>query len=442
MRRKIKNAWICRQSGNKIVPQFGDLIIQKGKIGGIQKKSFRDFLKNGPEGKSRDDAGGRIITLPNINFHEHIYSRLAKGLPITGDTGNFYNILDNIWWKLDRSLNHGMTEASAYLAAIESIKNGVTCIFDHHASPKNTNGSLKVIADTLKRFKLRGVMAFETSDRNGDKLKSEGLIENKTFFQTGTDSEIKSMFGLHASFTIDEKTLEDTGQFLGENDIGIHIHLCEDKSDRKLSIEKHGLSPIERLLKHNLLNEKSILAHGIHLTKKEMLKIDKSGAAIAFNPDSNLNNSVGINPFSAYPENLTLLPGTDGMHANPAKSIKNAFLLMRHQGISSAAAFAKIEQIYFYQIEFVKKYFPKYPQLVKGDAADFIVWDYIPPTPLNKQNFWGHYIYGVLESQVYSTVRNGNYLMQDKKLVGVDEENILRKVRIEGEKLFKKFKKL
>lgn len=439
---KITNTWICSVKKNSISPVFVDLILSDGKIKEINKKNWNDYLNSKTKvEKNSYDAIGKVITIPNVNFHEHIYSRLSKGLPITGPTNNFINILKNLWWKLDYALDHEMTKASAEMAAMESIKNGVTCIFDHHASPRNTIGSLDVIGDVLRKRKLNGVLAFETSDRNGELLKTESIIENSSRIDQD-DPEIKYLFGLHASFTLNNDTLQTVSNFINDYDLGIHIHLCEDPADRKISKDKFSNLPLSRLIKYNLLNDKSIVSHAIHLSKSEYKKIYEHGSAIAFNPDSNLNNSVGIPDFKNIPKEQTILCGTDGMHANPAKTLKTFFLLMKHSGLSSEEAFERVIKTYFNQIIFVKKFFPDFSSLNKNDKADFIIWDYVPPTPFNKNNFWGHYIYGILESQVASTVKDGKFLMKGKKLVGINELQIQKEIYKQGERLFKEFEKL
>ena len=274
---KIINAWICRPVKNNIVPIFGDLKIHDGKILAIRSKNFKEYLKENSteKGKKIYNAHGRVLTIPNVNFHDHIYSRLAKGLSITGKMDNFYDILSNYWWKVDKSLDYSTVKASAQMAVLESIKNGVTYIFDHHASPAAAKGSLNTIAEVLNEANLRGVLCFETSDRNGIKLAKAALDENINFVEKYSDDNIKAMLGLHASFTLADDTLADSERILKDYNLGIHIHLNEDSTDRVLSKQIAGQFPVARLLKYNLLNIKSILAHGIYLTKKDFSKIDE-----------------------------------------------------------------------------------------------------------------------------------------------------------------------
>ncbi|MCF6268726.1 MAG: amidohydrolase family protein [Melioribacteraceae bacterium] len=436
---KIINAWICQIADESINPIFGDIVIEDGKITKIIEHDSTSISNASDE--NIIDAGGRVVTIPLVNFHDHIYSRLAKGLPIKGDMSSFQNILKSLWWKIDLDLDLEMVKASAEMAVIESIRNGVTYIYDHHASPNSTTGSLSTIADIIENTGLRGVLCFETSDRNGNLLSQQAIEENQNFFLNGTNENIKALFGLHASFTVEDKTLEQVSEFVQHNNIGIHVHLAEDKSDNDISLTQYGKKPIERFNDFGLLNSKSILAHGIHLTENDYKILEASNSAIAYNLDSNLNNSVGLPNFKMVPKSTTVLVGTDGMHANIARSFKQLFLQLRHSAFSFYDAFGFMINSYYNQHKFVKQFFDDFPSLNIGDRADLIIWDYIPPTPFNSENFWGHYLYGIIERPVKTVVQNGKVLMKDYTLTNIDETKITSKIFKQGAKLFNKFGK-
>ena len=266
---KIINAWICQISEDGVLPVFGDLSFKDGRIISIDEKEFNLASLSKKETDEDIDAKGRVLTIPNVNYHDHIYSRLAKGLNIKGDMSNFPNILKNLWWKLDSLLDLDMVKASAQMAVIESIKNGVTYIIDHHSSPNSAMNSLQTITDELQKFNIRNILCFETTDRNGKALKDKGLEENINFLENCTNENSKSLLGLHASFTLDDETLAEAEELVSKNNWGVHVHLCEDKSDVEVSQEKYLSSPVHRLTKYNLLNKKSIVAHGIHLEKED-----------------------------------------------------------------------------------------------------------------------------------------------------------------------------
>jgi cytosine/adenosine deaminase-related metal-dependent hydrolase len=437
----ITNAWICQVKNRAVLPVFGNLIIRDEKIAGIQPKNFANYISQ-PGTNERDgfDAGGRVVTVPLVNFHDHFYSRLAKGLPISGPQENFVQILENLWWKLDMALDLNMVEASAKMASLESIRNGVTYIFDHHASPAATAGSLNKIAGALQNIGLRGVLCFETSDRNGPELADAALQENINFIHKNASSDLRGMLGLHALFTLNDETLGKAAEILKESNTGIHIHIAEDGHDPEFSKTKYGLSLAERLRKFGLLHRKSILVHGVHLTPKDYRIIAESDGALAYCPDSNLNNAVGIPAYAEAPPEIPILAGTDGMSATIARSLKQLFLLYRHQQNSFDTTFAWFQKIFYDQIAFVRQYFPDYPSLLANDRADFIIWDYVPPTPFSADNFWGHYIYGILERPVHSVVQNGGFLMKNFEIVAADEKQIAIEIFRQGEQLFKKIK--
>lgn len=438
---KILNAWICQINNNSVKPIFGELEIEDGIITSINPKVFKVGNFSSSDNSNAIDARGRVVTIPNVNFHDHIYSRLAKGLNIKGDTSNFPNILKNLWWKLDSILDLDMIKASSQMAALESIKNGVTYIIDHHSSPNSANNSLKIISENLESFKLRNVLCFETTDRNGEVLKEKGFDENLNFLENNASENSKSLLGLHASFTLNDKTLQYAAQLVQKYNWGVHVHLCEDISDVALSNEKYKATPMRRFSKYKILNKRSILAHGIHMDEEDFELIRDSGAALVFNLDSNMNNLVGLQKYKMIPKDIPILIGTDGMHSNIARSIKELFLQIRHAGFTFDEAFTFTIKTYFDQLKFIKNFFPDFTNLQINDRADLIIWDYVPPTPINQDNFWGHYIYGILERPIMTVVQKGELLLNSYNLINLDETKINDEIFIQGKRLFKEFNK-
>ncbi|APF18875.1 amidohydrolase [Caldithrix abyssi DSM 13497] len=435
----VKNAWICQlDEQDNVQPVFGDLEIRNGKITRIQPLSAPS--STAPDDGKTLDAGGRMLTVPQVNFHEHIYSRLAKGLPISGPMNNFVQILESLWWKLDRLLDLEMVRASAQMAAIECLQNGVTYLFDHHASPFEAKGSLKTIADALQDFGLRSVMAFEISDRNGTKATQEAIEENVDFIKYAANEEAKGMIGLHALFTLSDETLQTVAEHLSELKAGIHVHVAEDRADVDFNRQKYNKLIAERLRSFNLLNDRSLLIHGVHLTAEDYRIIRESGAALAYNPDSNLNNAVGLPDYGSVPQEIPVLMGTDGMHANVGRSFKQWFLLFRHQGNSFEQAFQRVQKIYKDQLQFVRRYFPDFTRLQADQRADFVIWDYHPPTPVTADNFFGHFLYGLLESPPHAVFQAGRQLTEGRKILRQNSDEIFAHIRQQGNRLYERFK--
>lgn len=430
----LTNARLFCPDADGFTPFFADVRVAGGRI--------VEILPGGtasPRGAEVISAEGRVVTAPLVNFHEHCYSRLAKGLPAMGPSGNFVEILENLWWRLDRVLDADMIRASAELTAMESVSHGVTCIFDHHSSPSCITGSLQIIAEVFREFGLRGVLCYETSDRDGAEKSRAALSENVTFAAEHTDGNLRAMLGMHAPFTLSDATLRAIAGAQQVTSLGIHTHLAEDAHENAFSEVRYGKPAAKRLSDAGLLNERGLVVHGVHLTAADYQIIAQTGCAMACCPDSNMNNRVGLANYPRLPRELAVLAGTDGMHANIARTLKQLFLLYRHQGGGMAEAFCWLAKIDNDQTTFVRRYFPDYPALQLGDRADFIVWDYVPPTPVEKANALGHVIYGVLESPVRTVVAAGKFLMRDFKLSIPDEAGRRARIAEQGLRLRRRF---
>jgi len=439
--RELRNLWLCRVADQAVRPEFCDLTVVEGKIGEIRPADHRRYLKEGDSRERPDgaiDAAGRVATAPFVNFHDHLYSRLAKGLALPGSMEDFRNILENLWWPLDRALDADMVAACTRLGAAESLRAGVSYLFDHHSSPSSVPGSLEAMGRILCDAGLRAVLCLETSDRHSKKVTEACFAEQRRFIRSSANQDLKGLVGLHAPFTLSDQTLSRAAELCNELATGIHIHLAEDAYEQRYSRDAFECTAGVRLDRFGLLEHPGILAHGVHLQEEDWAALGRGHCALALNPDSNLNNAVGLGRYGELPDSLLLLAGTDGMHACPARSIKQLFLLHRHQGGELSESFAFIRRLYFDQIRFVRNFFPDYPDLNPGDRVDLVVWDYRPPSPFSADTFWGHLIYGILEAPAWSLTMQGKALLADRRLLSMNYESLSRSAALQGTRLFKK----
>jgi len=445
---ELRNVWLCSLDGEAVKAEFCHLTVANGKIGEIRPADYRRYVSSSDRAipspssteSSREviDARGRVATPPMVNFHEHFYSRLAKGLDLPGPMNDFRSILKNFWWRLDQALDADMVEACARLGVAESIRNGVIYVFDHHSSPNFLRGSLNTLARALSEAGLRGVLCLETSDRNGRMIAEASFEEHKEFISRSANRNIRGLVGLHAPFTLADQTLKRAASLCNELNTGIHIHLAEDRYEQQYSRDTFDCTAAVRLQSFGLLDRPGILAHGVHLEPGDWQVLREGQCALALNPDSNLNNGVGLGRFTEIPGSISVLAGTDGMHANPARSIKQLFLLHRHQGGEITESSQFIRKIYFDQVRFVRRFFPDYPDLKTGDPADLVIWDYRPTSPFSTDTFWGHLISGLLESPAWTVLMQGKPLLADHTLRSVDPDSISRSAAAQGARLFKK----
>lgn len=420
---------------NGAVVWEGNTIVEVGEFEALkQKYADAEFI----------DAKGGMIHPAFINTHEHIYSALARGLSIKGYAPNgFLEILDGLWWTIDRNLDNDLTKLSAEATYLECIKNGVTTIFDHHASFGEISGSLFAIEEAAREFGVRSALCYEISDRDGKEKALASIKENVDFAKHALslkDDFIKGMMGMHASFTISDETMELCRKEKPK-EIGYHIHVAEDILDLHRCLKEHGKRIVDRLYDWDVLGEKTLLAHCIYVNPHEMDLIRDTNTMVVHNPESNMGNACGCPPtMEIVHKGILTGLGTDGYTHDMIESWKVANILHKHHLVDPGAAWAEVPEMLFQgNARIANRYFEKkLGVLEKGAAADIIIADYIPPTPMNAGNLNGHMLFGMNGRSVVTTVGNGKVLMKNRELQGIDEERCLAKIREGAARLEKK----
>ena len=376
------------------------------------------------------DARGGVIMPGLINAHTHIYSGLARGLAIAGnDPTNFLEVLEGTWWNIDRHLTLDGTRACAYATILDCIRDGVTTIFDHHASFAEIPGSLFAIKDVCKELGIRACLCYEVSERDGEEKCREAIAENADFARWAAkeqDPMIAAMFGGHALFTISDKTFE---AMVKANDglTGFHIHVAEGMNDVYDSLRNYGCRPVNRLLYNGILGEKTLLGHCIHVSPAEMDIIRETGTMTVNNPESNMGNAVGCAPvLQMMKKGITVGMGTDAYPHDMLESLKVFLTIQRHNAALPNVAWGEAMQMLFQNnAAIAAKYFPQPVGVLKpGAAADVIVMDYKPFTPFSEENADGHMLFGMMGKNCRTTIINGKVLYKDREFVGIDEEAI------------------
>lgn len=381
------------------------------------------------------DAKGGVIMPAFINAHEHIYSAFARGLSINGyDPHGFLEILDGMWWTIDRNLTLEETRLSAMATYIDSIKNGITTTFDHHASFGHIRDSLFKIEEAAKETGVRSCLCYEISDRDGMDKAREAVMENAAFIKhaLADDSDmIAGMMGMHASFTISDETMALCNELKPEG-VGYHIHVAEGIYDLHQCLKEHGKRIVDRLHDWNILGPKTLLGHCIYVNEHEMDLIKDTDTMVVHNPESNMGNACGCPPTMRMVQKgiLTGL-GTDGYTHDMMESWKVANVLHKHSLCDPNAAWGEVPQMLFEgNAKIANRYFKKQLGVLKeGAAADVIVIDYDPLTPMNESNINGHLMFGVNGSMVQTTVCNGKVLMKDREVLVCDEAKVMADCR-------------
>jgi len=407
-----------------------DIKVEKGIDGKIE---FLDI--ENPENRENQapndistlvDAKGKFVTRAFGCGHHHIYSTLARGMPAPARSPqNFKQILEYIWWNLDKNLDREMIKASALASALFCAKNGITFVIDHHASPFAVEGSLSIIKDAFDTIGISHLLCYEISDRDGEKIRDAGLDETQSYLKQGNQGHV----GLHASFTLGDTLLKKAVALAEKYDSGIHIHVAEDKADQDHCLKHYNKRVVQRLFDAGGLDlPGSILAHCLHLDEDEKALIGNSKAWVVQNIESNLNNNVGLTDYRPHGANIML--GTDGMHSDMLRSAKAAFFTGQGiEGVSFPAIYERFRNIH----RFIKE------NSYKGDSENnLVILDYDSPTEMNQDNFLGHFIFGIESSHVESVISSGELIVENRKLTRADEADILLFAREMGNKLWRK----
>jgi len=435
----IENGSIITGFNHKIISDKA-ILIEDGLIKQIAKKSQ---IK--PPFNNIIDATDKIILPGLIDTHTHCYSALALGFTKIKPATHFDTILKELWWKIDKHLTLEDIYISALTTCIHCIRHGCTTIFDHHSSPDATLGSLEHIARAILNSGLRGCLSYEISDRNGEKNSYEGMEENLTFISSCKNnprSQLKALLGLHASFTLSDETLNETAYRAKEYGTGFHIHAAEAELDQAETMKRYNRRVVERLADHDILGPKTIAAHCVHLNETEMRLLENTDTMVAHCPQSNMNNGVGIaDIITLMNKNILVGLGTDAITTNLFEEMRTG-LWAQHLKNNPSIGFNEIAKTVFQNNQLIaNRIFDDIDigLIQEGYAADLILIDYNPATPIENNNVMDHLLYGISQMPVDTTIVNGVILMKNKKLqLDLNENEIFAKARELALKLWKR----
>jgi cytosine/adenosine deaminase-related metal-dependent hydrolase len=372
------------------------------------------------------------IALPGMALaHHHAYSALARGMPLSTPMGNFEQVLERLWWPLDQSLSTEATEVSALVTAVDCLRCGVTSVADHHASPNALQKSLEVVGKSFQKMGLNALLCFEISDRYGQTGVIEALEENLDFFNAHqNDDNLRGMLGLHASFTLSDRTLK-TLQEKSPASLPIHVHVAEDECDTRHARSLGHVGPLARLCSFGLLRPESLVVHGVHMVDDEIDLMEKHDAYLVHNPESNANNRVGYADIGRFPCHRILL-GTDGMSSSLLGTLRAAFLAARASSQKPAEAMKRCfaSALHHTPAYFERAFGRSCGKIRMGNAADFAIFDYASPTPVTCENLPSHLTFGLSVSPRARFVHaHGRLAIDDGRMTFADPEVLARESR-------------
>lgn len=383
----------------------GELRVERGAGGAV---TLVDAI---PDGAERIDCGGRLVTHSFVVAHHHLYSSLARGMPPpTEPPISFVQILERVWWRLDKALDREMIRACALVGGLDAALSGTTMVIDHHASPNAAGQSLHIIAGALEEIGLSHLLCYELSDRDGPERLEEGFEETRQYL-----AEHQGLVGLHASFTVSDRLLARAVELAQASGTGVHVHVAEAPSDQEDCLARFGVRCVERFARAGVLEmPASILAHCIHLDGRERELIRDGRAWVSQQSQSNQNNAVGALDGRAFEDSVMI--GTDGMGGDCLAATRASFLAAQAVGgLSPAGAYRRLRRVH----EYVAR------NGLAGDGANnLVVLGYDEPTPITDANWPAHVVYGLDRSHVHTVISDGRVIVRDGRSTLVDEAQI------------------
>ncbi|KAH7827501.1 putative Amidohydrolase family protein [Monocercomonoides exilis] len=400
------------------------------------------------------DADGKLVMPGFICAHTHFYSMFSRGKALAGPPAKtFIQVLQRLWWELDKALSLEDVYLSAVSCVIQAIKCGTTTLIDHHASPNAVAGSLDEIAKATLGAGVRACLCYEVTDRNSEEEANAGISENIRFMQRCAKEPsplLAATFGLHASFTVNEKIMETISARLRREvppeTVGVHIHVSESSFDQDDAEYKCGMTPVQRLEKHGLLGHRSICVHCVAISESDEDILKETDTIVVHNPSSNMNNAVGFAKVQRMMEKGVLVGlGTDGMSQDMISEFKQGYVGHKLAQKDPQAMSWQLGEMLFKSNAMIAERFFGFPigHLTPGAAGDVIILDYYPPTPITPGNWPWHFMFGITPADVNTTIVAGKVLMKDHILnlpkPQFDEKAVFERARERSKDVWAKF---
>jgi putative selenium metabolism protein SsnA len=411
----------------------------------------RDLLARHPDDE-RLDGRGQLLMPGNICAHTHFYGAFARGMAIPGrPPKDFPEILRKLWWPLDKALTLEDVRYSALVCLVDAVRHGTTSLIDHHASPNAIDGSLDVIAEAVEASGVRAVLCYEVTDRDGSAKAEAGIAENVRFLERCANGgvaggRVSATFGLHASLTLSDATL-DACRAAAPAGAGFHIHVAEHEADEYDSLAKSGMRVVDRLHAHGILGERTIAAHAVHVDAGETLLLRDTHTWVTHQPRSNMNNGVGAADVESLRRaGVRVTLGNDGFSNAMWEEWKAAYLVQKlwRRDPRRMPGGELVEMAVEQNAALVGIFFPgaRLGVIEPGAAADLLLVDYSPTTPMTAGNLPWHIVFGFHESMVTMTMAAGKVLMQDRRLLTLDVEEITARSRELAGKVWERYANL
>ena len=418
----IKNGTVLCMDQAGTILEDGAVLANGGRI------SYVGPADTAPQGDYEVlDAKGGLILPGLINCHTHAAMTLMRGM---ADDLPLDTWLNEHIFPAETRLNGEAVYAGAMLACAEMIKNGVTSFCDmylfapHVARAADDSGLRAVVGEVLFDFHSPSYGELV----NGFQLSRELIQEYKGH------PRVRGALMPHAPYTCSPSLLEQSVELASELDADLNTHVAETRFETSQISERYGMRPLEHLDSLGLVNERLWVDHGVDFNEEEIIRLAEAGARVAHCPESNMKLASGVAPLKLYAKHgVALGLGTDGCCSNNDLDILSEMDLCAklHKVHNLDPTAAPAEYVLRMATSQGAECFGQkgLGVLEPGALADLIVIDTDKPHLIPMYNPYSHVVYAARGSDVMHTVCHGQVLMKDRELTGMDEKEVMAKVK-------------
>ena len=412
--------------GKGNVYKEGSIYIENNviRLVGEEKEVFSAMPKN-MEDIEVLNANGKLALPGLINTHHQLHNSFRTGLTPLGPTENFSERLENFIYPYEKSLNTEGIQLSSLLALMESIKSGVTTIFDLHSSPGIVEDSLDMIGGAFDRSGVRGALSLGITDMFGEEVFEASMQETKAFIQEQKfEAGVKAIPGLYSNLELSEEALAKFAEAFDRRD-SLHIQIGQNQEELNYCQELGYKGPAHRLDNFGLLTDQSILAHGGHLTERDIEEIQAHNSLVSITPVSDTNDRAQNFDLQNI-DRINTGFGTTGLSSDLLNEIRTSYMLWRSTGREVEEIYGTIEKTLFQDSsQFASRVFDKKIGILESGAqADIALMDYEPATLIHSNNISKHLIHGLSQAKAETVIIDGDIVYKDKAFLTIDQEII------------------
>ena len=384
----------------------------------IEGNRFKKISENITEPSDKIiNCEGKAIEPAFYNCHTHISMTILKGI---ADDKELHDWLIHDIWPREAKMSPEDIYYASKFAILEMIKGGTVFCNDMYQFSEETMRAIDEMG-------IRGVVSKPEIDIPTPDLLEEKKKKVLDFVDYKNINENRIIKGMscHAVYTVSDKFLQFYSDIAKENDMPIHIHACETKVEVQNCLKKHGCSPIEYLERFGLLTEKTILAHCVHLTDKDIEIIKKHNTKVAHCPVSNFKLKSGLMAFQKLHDAGVLVTlGTDGSASNNSlgmlEEMKVCALNAKTQANSSKAG--NVNDIYkTATVNGAMAFGIDAGVIEEGKLADFVLYDLHHYLLLPNYNLISNIVYSAQNDCITDVFCDGKQLMCNRKIENEDK---------------------